>query len=172
MAPKIRSTVFSGDEGNCVLSTQPTYKGTIMSYCHLTAPDGGVNLALGFGPLPGDTIRLGYALARCLNGITNSSEQPVVYDLKQNFPNPFNPSTTIRFLVPEDAIVSLKVYNIAGVEVASLVNGSNYLPGFYDINFNTSIYNLPSGAYFYKLTASPVSGGNIFTQVKKMILIK
>ncbi len=156
-------------EGNCFSSTRAR-TGTIMSYCHLTS--GGINLALGFGPMPGDTIRLRYAQATCLTGITNSSETPIVYDLKQNYPNPFNPSTTIRFLVPEDAIVSLKVYNIAGVEVANLVNGSNYLPGFYDINFNTSIYNLPSGAYFYKLTASPVSGGNTFTQVKKMILIK
>lgn len=156
-------------EGNCFDVTRAR-TGTIMSYCHLTS--GGINLALGFGPLPRDTIRLRYSQAPCITNITNSSERPVVYDLKQNFPNPFNPSTTIRFLVPENAIVSLKVYNIAGVEVANLINGANYIPGFYDINFNTTIYNLPSGPYFYKLTASPVSGGNTFTQVKKMILIK
>lgn len=73
-------------EGSCFGSTRAR-TGTIMSYCHLTS--GGINLALGFGPLPGDTIRLRYAQATCLTGITNSSERPVVYDLKQNFPNPF-----------------------------------------------------------------------------------
>ncbi|MBS1493474.1 MAG: zinc-dependent metalloprotease [Bacteroidetes bacterium] len=156
-------------EGGCYSGTRPNYNGTIMSYCHL---NGAIRLALGFGPLPGDTIRLGYALASCLNGIVNSSERPVTFGLKQNFPNPFNPTTTITFLVPEDAIVSLKVYDISGKEVAVLVNNSSYATGFHNVNFNTSIYNLPSGPYFYKMTASPLSGGNTFTQVKKMVLIK
>jgi hypothetical protein len=156
-------------EGFCFSNTRPNYNGTIMSYCHL---NGAIRLSLGFGPLPGDTIRTWYARSSCFNGITNSSEQPVIFDLKQNFPNPFNPSTTIRFLVPEDAIVSLKVYDVSGKEVANLINNSNYMPGFYDVNFNSSVFNLPSGPYFYKLTASPLNGGNAFTQVKKMILIK
>ncbi len=153
----------------CVSVERPNYNGTIMSYCHL---NGAIRLSLGFGPLPGDTIRTWYGRSACFNGITNSSEQPVVYDLKQNFPNPFNPSTTIRFLVPEDAIVTLRVYDVSGKEVANLINNSNYIPGFYDVNFNSSIFNLPSGPYFYKMTASPVNGGNAFIQVKKMILIK
>jgi len=158
-------------EGNCFDDNEVTenFNGTIMSYCHL---NGAINLSLGFGPLPGDTIYYRYSRAACLGGVTNSSELPVVYDLKQNFPNPFNPSTTIRFLVPEDAIVSLKVYNIAGKEVANLINSSNYVTGFYDVAFNTSLYNLPSGAYFYKMTASPLNGGNTFVEVKKMMLIK
>jgi len=143
--------------------------GTIMSYCHL---DGSINFSRGFGPLPGDTIYLRYQQAGCLYGTTNSSEAPVVYDLKQNFPNPFNPSTTIRFVLPVDAVVHLKVYNISGKEVANLINSVAYAPGFYDYTFNTSIYNLPSGTYFYKLTALSGSGDNLFTQVKKMILIK
>lgn len=157
------------EDGTCFNFTVPNYNGTIMSYCHL---NGAIRLANGFGHYPGDTIRTWYGRSTCFNGIVNSSERPIVYDLKQNFPNPFNPSTTIRFLVPEDAIVTLKVYNVSGKEVANLVNNSTYLPGFYDVNFNTSVFNLPSGPYFYKMTASPVSGGNAFTQVKKMILIK
>jgi hypothetical protein len=156
-------------EGFCFSSTRSNNNGTVMSYCHL---NGAIRLSLGFGPMPGDTIRAWYNRASCLTGITNSSELPVVYDLKQNFPNPFNPSTTIRFLVPEDAVVSLRVYDVSGKEVANLINNSNYMPGFYDVNFNSSVFNLPSGPYFYKMTAAPLNGGNAFTQVKKMILIK
>lgn len=156
-------------EGFCFSSTRPNFNGTVMSYCHL---NGAIRLSLGFGPMPGDTIFAWYNRAPCLTGITNSSELPVVYDLQQNFPNPFNPSTTIRFLVPENALVSLRVYDISGKEVANLINNSNYMPGFYDVNFNTSVFNLPSGPYFYKMTAAPLNGGNAFTQVKKMILIK
>jgi len=157
------------EDGFCFSSTRPNNNGTIMSYCHL---NGQIRFVLGFGSMPGDTIRAWYARAQCMNAIVNSSEQPVIFGLKQNFPNPFNPSTTIRFLVPENAMVSLKVYDISGKEVAVLVNNTNYITGFYDINFNTSIYNLPSGPYFYKMTAVPVNGGNTFTQVKKMVLIK
>jgi hypothetical protein len=156
-------------EGFCFSSTRSNNNGTVMSYCHL---NGAIRLSLGFGPMPGDTIFAWYNRAACLTGITNSSELPVVYDLKQNFPNPFNPSTTIRFLVPEDAVVSLRVYDVSGKEVANLINNSNYMPGFYDVNFNSSVFNLPSGPYFYKMTAAPLNGGNAFTQVKKMILIK
>lgn len=156
-------------EGFCFSSTRANYNGTVMSYCHL---NGAIRLSLGFGPMPGDTIQAWYNRAPCFTGITNSSELPVVYDLQQNFPNPFNPSTTIRFLVPEDAIVSLRVYDISGKEVANLINNSNYMPGFYDVNFNSSVFNLPSGPYFYKMTAAPLNGGNAFTQVKKMILVK
>lgn len=156
-------------EGFCFSSTRQNFNGTVMSYCHL---NGAIRLSLGFGPMPGDTIRAWYNRASCLTGITNSSELPVVYDLKQNFPNPFNPSTTIRFLVPEDAVVSLRVYDVSGKEVANLINSSNYMPGFYDVNFNSSVFNLPSGPYFYKMTAAPLNGGNTFTQVKKMILVK
>ncbi|MBX7046050.1 MAG: T9SS type A sorting domain-containing protein [Ignavibacteria bacterium] len=156
-------------EGNCFFGTRPNPNGTIMSYCHL---NGAVNFLYGFGPMPGDTIRLRYNQAACLTGITNSSERPVVYELRQNFPNPFNPSTTIRFLVPEASVVTLKVYNNAGKEVANLVNANNYPVGFYDINFDASVFNLPSGVYYYKMTAVPVNGASAFTQVKKMILIK
>ncbi|CAF3648354.1 unnamed protein product [Rotaria sp. Silwood1] len=116
-------------EGNCFFGTTPNYNGTIMSYCHL---NGAIRLANGFGHYPGDTIRTWYARSSCFNGITNSSEQPVVYDLKQNFPNPFNPTTTIRFLVPEDAIVSLKVYNVSGGCASSGSSDNQVELGDYD----------------------------------------
>lgn len=88
---------------------------------------------------------------------------PQKYSLRQNFPNPFNPSTTIKFSLPEDGIVRLKVYNLLGKEVATITN-SFYKAGEYSVNFNAA--DLSSGVYFYTIKA------NNFTQTKKMTLIK
>ncbi len=89
--------------------------------------------------------------------------QPVSYTLEQNYPNPFNPSTTISYSIPSGSRVTLKIYNILGQEVKTLVN--DYMAsGKYTINFNAD--NLSSGIYFYTLHA-----GNYY-QVKKMILLK
>lgn len=99
-----------------------------------------------------------------------TGQLPSDYRLEQNFPNPFNPDTTIKFSIPKTASkneamqnVSLKIYDILGRQVASLINESKY-PGSYQVKFNAG--NLPSGSYFYELIA-----GN-FTQTKKMILMK
>jgi hypothetical protein len=75
-------------EGGCFTFTQPNNNGTIMSYCHL---NGAINLTLGFGPLPKDTIVERYNNALCLDNPLNSSEIPLAYNLLQNYPNPFNP---------------------------------------------------------------------------------
>ena len=88
---------------------------------------------------------------------------PDKYELNQNFPNPFNPSTRISFQIPGQYFVSLKIYNMLGEEVATLVNEKKSA-GKYNVHFNASA--LPSGVYFYQLSA-----GN-FTQTKKMILLK
>lgn len=88
---------------------------------------------------------------------------PTVYDLAQNFPNPFNPSTTIRYQIPQDGIVTLKIYDILGSEVATLVNEEK-LAGKYEVNFNAS--TLASGVYIYKIQAGS------FINSKKMILLK
>jgi hypothetical protein len=85
------------------------------------------------------------------------------YSLSQNYPNPFNPVTTIEFSIPKQEFVSLKVYNILGEEISTLVN-SSMQTGKYSVYFDGS--KLPSGMYFYKLTA-----GN-YSSVKKMMLIK
>ncbi|MCJ7553268.1 MAG: T9SS type A sorting domain-containing protein, partial [Ignavibacteriaceae bacterium] len=86
------------------------------------------------------------------------------YLLEQNYPNPFNPTTMIRFNLSEAGIVSLKIYNLLGQEVASLINSEFYNSGSYELNFDAS--NLPSGIYFYRINA------NEFSASKKMILIK
>ena len=88
---------------------------------------------------------------------------PVEYNLAQNFPNPFNPSTTIRYQIPKDGIVTLKVYDILGSEVATLVNEEK-VAGKYEVNFNAS--SLASGVYIYKIQAGS------FINSKKMILLK
>jgi hypothetical protein len=98
------------------------------------------------------------------NGITNINNTiPVNYNLKQNYPNPFNPVTNISFDIPKSGLVTLKVYNILGKEIATLVNEVKN-PGSYLVDFNAS--DLSSGVYFYKLE----TGG--FSAVKRMILVK
>ncbi len=88
---------------------------------------------------------------------------PVSFALNQNYPNPFNPSTTISYSVPEKSFVTLKVYDVLGNEVASLVN-SQTEAGEHSVNFNAS--NLSSGVYYYQITA----GNNVAT--KKLMLLK
>jgi len=83
--------------------------------------------------------------------------------LYQNYPNPFNPETTIKFELPEDAIVSLKVYDILGKEVATLIDGFEEA-GYHQASLNAT--NLASGLYFYRITAGS------FTDVKKLVVVK
>jgi hypothetical protein len=85
------------------------------------------------------------------------------FNLYQNYPNPFNPTTMINYNVGEPGLVQLKVYNVLGIEVATLVNEQQY-SGDYLIDFNAA--DLSSGVYFYSLTV------NNFTQTRKMILEK
>ena len=92
-----------------------------------------------------------------------SGNIPVYYELLQNYPNPFNPSTTIRFSLPKSDFVSLKVYDVLGNEVVTLVS-ENLNANTYEVSWEAN--GLASGVYFYKL----VSGD--FVDVKKMILVK
>ena len=85
------------------------------------------------------------------------------YHMAQNYPNPFNNSTVIRYSIPNEGMVTLKVYSIIGEEVAKVVNETKQT-GIYEVTFSSE--NLTSGVYLYKLT----SGG--FTETKKMILLK
>lgn len=88
---------------------------------------------------------------------------PATYELYQNFPNPFNPSTLISYQLKEDGLVQLKIYNLIGQEITTLVNEKQQA-GRYEINFNAS--KLPSGVYVYSLKV------NDFVQTKKMTLLK
>jgi len=106
----------------------------------------------------------GYLLA--LSGATSIYESQYIsghFMLNQNYPNPFNPSTIITFSVTKKGLVSLKVFNSLGEEVAELVNETKPA-GNYEVNFNVS--GLASGVYYYQVTAGD------FHDVKKMILLK
>jgi hypothetical protein len=89
--------------------------------------------------------------------------EPVEYSLAQNYPNPFNPTTTIYYSIKSIGLVTLKVFDMLGKEVASLVD-SRKEPGNYSVEFNAA--NLPSGIYFYTLTSGK------FMDTKKLILLK
>ena len=88
---------------------------------------------------------------------------PSIYSLSQNYPNPFNPTTKIKYSIPNSGIVTLKVFNVLGKEVATLVNEEKPA-GSYEVEFNGN--ELPTGIYFYQLKT-----GN-YSETKKMILLK
>jgi len=125
----------------------------------------------GHGP-QGDAIRI-YNYVRLVRGgnVTTDVHQdwfgsaiaPDDFVLNQNYPNPFNPSTTISFELPSESFVSLKVYNVLGKEVATLVS-EKLVAGRYDVTFNGS--QLTSGVYFYRLQAGK------YTKINKAMLLK
>jgi phosphatidylserine/phosphatidylglycerophosphate/cardiolipin synthase-like enzyme len=98
-----------------------------------------------------------------LTGVEASDMVPKTYRLLQNYPNPFNPTTAIAYEVPSKCVVKLKVFDLLGREVATLINAE--MPaGTYQVQFNASRY--ASGIYFYRLTAGS------FISTRKMVLIK
>lgn len=115
--------------------------------------------------LSGDDIKIDYVQLIQMEIITSVPIRNIAegYRLEQNFPNPFNPSTTIQYQIPETEKVVLKIYNILGQEVQTLVNEVQY-PGVYQATFNAS--RLASGVYFYRLTAGD------YVEVKKMMFLK
>ncbi|MBI2427409.1 MAG: T9SS type A sorting domain-containing protein [Ignavibacteriales bacterium] len=96
---------------------------------------------------------------------------PTVYSLSQNYPNPFNPTTTIKFGLPEASMVSLKIYDVLGREVATLINGE-LSANYYNYQWNAA--GLSSGTYIYRIVATSANGNakQNFVQVKKLMLQK
>lgn len=104
--------------------------------------------------------------------VTDVNKNKIVNEFKlhQNYPNPFNPSTKINYSIPKKNIVVIKVYDILGKEIATLVNEEKS-PGNYEVEFNGN--HLSSGIYFYSLKAIPSGGqAGYFKQTKIMVLIK
>jgi hypothetical protein len=85
------------------------------------------------------------------------------YFLQQNYPNPFNPTTTIKYQIPELSFVTIKVYDVLGSEIATLINEEKPV-GSYEVEFNAP--SLPCGIYFYRLQAAD------FVETKKMVLLR
>jgi hypothetical protein len=98
-----------------------------------------------------------------ITSVEEDNQLPTVFSLQQNYPNPFNPMTTIKYEIPELSFVTIKIYDVLGNEIASLVNEEKPV-GTYEVEFDAT--NLPSGIYFYQLSAGD------FISTKKMILIK
>ncbi len=99
--------------------------------------------------------------------------EKMYYFLQQNYPNPFNPSTTIQYAVSSTQFVTLKIYDLLGREVATLVNEEKPA-GSYNVEFRMQNLELSSGIYFYQLKVSDpsTSSGQSFIETKKMILLK
>lgn len=108
-------------------------------------------------------------------GVDEQPEQlPETFVLMQNYPNPFNPTTTIQYALPSAATVSLRIYNLLGQEVATLVDESQ------SAGYHTAIWNgrnqygaqVATGVYFYRIEARSTDGAAPFTALKKMLLVK
>jgi hypothetical protein len=96
-------------------------------------------------------------------GVKGDQQAPLTFELEQNYPNPFNPTTSIQYALPQAAYVSLKIYNVLGLEVATLVNGEQSV-GYKSVQFDAT--NLPSGVYVYRIEAGT------FSATKKLLLMK
>jgi hypothetical protein len=97
------------------------------------------------------------------------SKVPRVYALYQNYPNPFNPTTTIQYDIPRQSVITLRIYNILGAEVTTLVDRRTVEQGVYNQVLNGN--NLATGVYFYRLEAKGLNGAS-FVSVKKLLLMK
>jgi subtilisin-like proprotein convertase family protein len=111
----------------------------------------------------GKLVEWGLMLNSTVGIHNNEGDVPTKYTLSQNYPNPFNPTTKINFALPKSGLVTLKVYDASGKEVALLINEIKN-KGTYSVDFNAS--SMASGVYFYKVSV------NYFSEVKKMILLK
>jgi hypothetical protein len=102
-------------------------------------------------------------------GVTSTNDgnslsgAPAKFELNQNYPNPFNPTTRIKYTIAQPTNVTIKIYDMLGAEVMTLVN-QQHVPGYYEVSFNGS--NLASGTYIYQIRT------NNFVETKKMMLIK
>lgn len=103
-----------------------------------------------------------YSEEKINSGLLNN-EFPKEYSLRNNYPNPFNPTTQISYSIKEEGLVTLKVYDVLGREMAAFVN-ENKPAAVYEVEFNAA--DLPSGVYIYKLQAGA------FTESRKMLLMK
>ena len=161
------SNIFWQVGSSATLGTNSVFKGTIMALASITLTTGAT--------LDGRVLARTGAITFDGNIVTGTpgttavgpGQDAEVFTLSQNYPNPFNPSTTIRYRIEKAGPVSLRIFNLIGSEVATLVDGRQDA-GSYDVQIHTGdgALSLASGMYFYRLeTGSTVS-------IRKMILMK
>ncbi|MFA6467649.1 MAG: ice-binding family protein [Bacteroidota bacterium] len=161
------SNIFWQVGTSATLGTTSVFKGTIMAAQSISLATGAA--------LEGRALASSAAVTLAANVITLPSSVtaavgtvvPKVFALEQNYPNPFNPSTVIQYSIEKPVHVSLKVYNLIGGEVATLVQ-EEQVGGVYAVQFNTNTLadNISSGVYFYRLNAGS------FVSTKKFTLLK
>jgi hypothetical protein len=120
----------------------------------------------GSAVIPGPQSRVGVS-------ITGAETQPARFSLGQNYPNPFNPKTVFPFVLARPSIVTLKVYDVSGQEIATVLNRRPMGAGRQQAGFDASM--LSSGVYLYRLIAEPAAGGKFpegFDGVRKMLLLR
>lgn len=159
------ANIFWQVAGQTTLGTTAAMKGNILCETQIAMSTGatlqGRALAQTAVTLNANTIN-SPAVTSVANGLA-----PQKFELSQNYPNPFNPSTKIEYSLEKPGMVSLKVYNMLGQEVVTLVNGPQEA-GSYTVSFNTTkgMVGLPSGVYFYRLETGS------FVSIKKLVLLK
>ncbi|MBS4027821.1 MAG: T9SS type A sorting domain-containing protein [Ignavibacteriales bacterium] len=132
-----------------------------------------VLFGFGFEAITSDSLRL-LTLRKVIENfvgpleVSENGRVPIEFGLSQNYPNPFNPTTTLSFVISRSSLVSLKIYNVIGQEVATLIHSRLMNAGMHEIQFDAS--NLSSGVYFYRLTSS--NENKTFVEVKKLMLMK
>ncbi|MBI9072128.1 MAG: cellulase family glycosylhydrolase [Melioribacteraceae bacterium] len=145
-----------------VVSTND-WQNTVSIYGQIELAEGEQILRMEIGDVSPFNIDKFELIFNSIVGIENNTELPVSFELQQNYPNPFNPTTTINYAIAESGEVSLKVFDVLGNEVSTLVDG--YKPkGIYSVSFNAA--NLSSGIYYYTISTRE------FRNTKTMILLK
>lgn len=143
--------------GQITLDTTITNVAEILSYNSISSQISEIN---------GQNFSISRMMTSFITGVedkTGMNDMPEEFELKQNYPNPFNPSTTINFAVPANGFYSVKIFNMLGQEVKTLV-ADELNAGYHTIDFNAA--GLSSGIYFYRLSGPSVN------MTKKMILMK
>jgi hypothetical protein len=162
-APFVDSIATDSTFGSTPLSPGETREVSLHVFPVMNEGTANVQLQAGTFDNPENRITTDFTAIVSTTSVENDDEQPNEYFLTQNYPNPFNPSTKISYGVQEAGVVTIKVYNILGSEVTTLVN-EHKAAGNYEVSFGES--ELASGIYIYRLTA------NNFIQTRKMILEK
>jgi hypothetical protein len=162
-SPEVDTIFTTSEWGSSPLQPGETREMSLHVFPQNNDGMGEVQLKAGTLHNPTITITIDFNASVLPVSVNDEGQSPSTYSLEQNFPNPFNPSTKINYTLNQAGFVQLKVYNILGVEVATLVNGYKY-SGDHSVDFNAS--KLSSGVYLYQLSV------NNFTQTRKMILEK
>jgi hypothetical protein len=169
------SNIFWQVGTSAVLGTTSVFKGTIMADQSISLNTGAMLDGRALARIAAVTIASSTIIRPASTTTVEIGSAPTEFSLSQNYPNPFNPSTKIQYSLKNAGMVSLKVYNLLGDEIVTLVN-SHQEAGSYNVPFNTNEgrLSLASGVYFYRLVANAIPSGEAgpFVSTKKLILMK